>query len=132
MTGALITLSSSTMAKRWLTLARVISAKRRAPIELKVKFTTHSPVSGLVPARASVRSPPSTSTRLRTAIFSFGLSCIGRNSSPGGGGPPAVGVGRLVHQLEGHVRGLAEQLLDPVRIADAGKLHDDAVCRPAG
>ena len=44
-TGAVITLSSSTMAKRWLTLARVISAKRRAPMELKVKLTTHSPVA---------------------------------------------------------------------------------------
>ncbi len=92
MTGAEITLSSSTIAKRWLTLARLTSAKRRAPIELKVKLTTHSPVSGLVPARASVRSAPSTSIRLRTAIFSFGRSCIGRYSSPGGGGPPAAGL----------------------------------------
>ena len=37
-----------------------------------------------------------------------------------------VRVGRLVDQLERHVRGLAEQLLDPVGIADAGQLHDDA------
>ena len=91
-TGALITWLSSTMAKRWLTLARVTSAKRRAPTELKVKFTTQSPVCGLVPARASVRSPPSTSTRRRTAIFWFGWFCIGRNSSPGGGGPLAAGL----------------------------------------
>jgi hypothetical protein len=78
MTGALITLPSSTMANRWLTFARVISANRLAPTVLKVKSTTHSPVCGFVAARASVRSPPSTSTRLRTAIFSVGLSCIDR------------------------------------------------------
>ena len=54
-TGAVITLSSSTMAKGWPTLARLMSAKRRAPTLSKVKFTTHSPVCGVLPGRASVR-----------------------------------------------------------------------------
>ncbi len=35
-------------------------------------------------------------------------------------------IGGLVDQLERHVRGLAEQFLDAVGIADARQLHDDA------
>ena len=44
--------------------------------------------------------------------------------------PPGQGIGKgrlLVHQMEGHLGGLAEQALHPLRIVDAGKLHQDAV-----
>ena len=67
MFGAVMTFSSRTMAKGRPTLARVTSAKRRVPMESKVKFTTHSPFRLSCPARASVRLAPSTSTRRRTA-----------------------------------------------------------------
>ena len=109
-----------------------MSAKRRAPTELKVKLTTHSPVSGLVPARASVRSAPSTSMRLRTAIFSPGRSCIGRKSSPGGGGPPPFGLAVSSTSRNVMCAVLPINCLMRFGIADAGKLHDDAAVRPAG
>ena len=130
-TGALITLSSSTMAKRLPTLRLLTSAKRRVPTESKVKFTTHSPVCGFWPALASVRLAPSTSTRRRTAILPPPGPSWTRKSVPGGG-TAGGGVGVLVHQPEGHPRGLAQQFLDPVRILDARQLHHDAVIALAG
>ena len=90
-TGALITLSSSTMAKGRPTLARVISAKRLVPVPSKVKFTTHSPVRESCPARALVRFLPSTATLRRTATRSPARS-LGRNITPGGGLPARLAL----------------------------------------
>ena len=132
MTGAEITLSSSTMAKRWFTLARVTSAKRRAPTELKVKFTTQSPVSrvgaGAGVGQVSAVDVDALAHRdlLAGAVLHRQEVVAGRRRAAAGG------VGGLVHQTERHVGGLADQLLDAVGVADAGKLHDDAALALAG
>ncbi len=89
-TGALITLLSSTMAKRCPRLARVMSAKRRPPALSRVKFTTHCPVCPFCAGVALVSDAPSTSAwRLTTMRVPpgplFGPSVIGSESSPGGG-----------------------------------------------
>jgi len=60
-TGALITLLSSTMAKSLPTLVRVASQKRVAPRESKLNVTTHMP-SWLL-GWESVRFSPLTITR---------------------------------------------------------------------
>ncbi len=52
---------------------------------------------------------------------------IARRRLAGGGR-----IGALIHQAERHVGGLADQLLDAVGVADAGKLHDDAALALAG
>ena len=43
-----------------------------------------------------------------------------------------VRVGSLIHQVKGHLRRGAEQLLDAVGVVDAGELHDDAAVALAG
>ncbi len=82
-TGAEITLLSSTIAKGLPTLSRVAFAKRREPALLKRKFTTHSPVRWSVPGCASIRSSPATTTR-----FSMTKGCPsfeGSTSASAGG-----------------------------------------------
>ena len=62
-TGAEITSLSSTMANGLPTFSWVIWANRRAPLLLKRKETTGSPVRWSKPGCASVRSSPETTTR---------------------------------------------------------------------
>ncbi len=64
MTGAEITLLSSTMAKGFPTFSRVASAKRRAPSESNLKLTTGE--FWLKVGWASVSVSPLTMTRRRT------------------------------------------------------------------
>ncbi len=61
-TGAEITLLSSTMAKGWPTFSCVAAANLREPAVLKRKLTIGSLVRWSKPGCASVRSPPETST----------------------------------------------------------------------
>jgi hypothetical protein len=97
---------------------------------LKVKFTTHSPVCTVGPgARVG-------------QVAAIHLDALAHRDllpdCPASAGIVArrpvrrSRVGRLVHQVERHVRGLAEQLLDPLGIADAGQLHHDAAVALAG
>ena len=109
MTGALITLSSSTMANGLPTFSRVTSPKRRAPTESNRKLTTGSPSLERAAARRS-GSPP-TMTRLRTSVSAAAgrrtASRLGRQqlepagSAAGRRPPPAA----RVDQTEGHLRG---------------------------
>ena len=89
MTGALITLLSSTIANGLPTFSRVASPKRRAPTESNLKLTTGS-LSWNVACASTSMSPP-TMTRLRTTYASARRaprsSCAGRISSPGGSRP---------------------------------------------
>ena len=68
MTGADITLLSSTIANGRPTFSWVAWANLRAPLVLKRNDTIGSLVRWSKPAWASVRSPPSTSACLKTRI----------------------------------------------------------------
>ncbi len=96
-TGALMTSLSSTIANGLPTLASLTWAKRRVPVVLKVKLTTHSPVCWFRPAVALVRSPPSTSMRLRTMIGrglpSGPRSLFDGSTSAPGSARPLAGIG---------------------------------------
>ena len=87
MTGALMTLLSSTMAKGLPTFSRVASAKRRAPTESNLKLTTGSLVLPKLGC-ASVSVSPLTMTRRRTTYAAgrspAGPPARGSSSSPGG------------------------------------------------
>ncbi len=83
-TGAEITLLSSTIAKGLPTFFCVACPKRWAPFVSNRKETIGSLVRWSKPACASVRSSPETSTRRSTRYFCFGLSTEGRISSPAG------------------------------------------------
>ena len=75
-TGAEITLLSSTMANGLPTLACVASANLRAPDELKRKLTIGSLVRWSKPGWASIRSAPETSTRFSIRYFCAGLLAV--------------------------------------------------------
>ncbi len=64
-TGADITLSSSTIANGLPTLALVTSPNFLPPAESNLKSTSGSPVCGSKPTLASTRRSPLTMTRLR-------------------------------------------------------------------
>ena len=127
MTGAEITLLSSTMANGLPTFCWVASANLRAPVELKRKLTIGSLLRWSKPGCASTRSAPETSTRFSMRYFSppspsrISESC---------GGCECDGLlrrHRLIDHAEIELRGLAEDFLQPRRILQAGHLDEDAV-----
>ena len=93
MTGAEITLLSSTMANGLPTFCCVASANLRAPVELKRKLTIGSLVRWSKPGWASTRSAPETSTRFSMRYFSpFSPSRI----SESGGGCVAIACSGVI------------------------------------
>ena len=83
-TGAEITLLSSTMANGKPTFSDVAWANLRAPLVLNLNETTGSPERWSKLACASVRSPPETRTCFLTTWGESVLEALCSNSESGG------------------------------------------------
>ncbi len=130
-TGAQITLLSSTMANGLPTFALVASAKRRAPTASKRNDTTGWLSWKLGWASTSV-SPVTITRRWTRYIGRLAVrrGLVGRHQLVARRRAPALRLlGRMVgvDQLEGQLGGLADQLLDALGIAHARQLDQDAV-----
>ena len=129
-TGALITLLSSTMANGLPTFSRVASAKRRAPAESNLKLTTGE--FWLKVGWASVRvSPLDHHAAAHDIIFGTARARLLRRQQLVARRHAALArvIDRRagIDELERHLRGLADQRLDALGIVDAGQLDQDAV-----
>ena len=129
MTGALITLPSSTMANGSPTWRVLTSAKRLAPMRSSPKWTTHSPVreswpgAGFRQIRAVDLDVPANGNTLRAA------------SSLGIGQQLGLGIGLRSFgsdEPERHLGSRAEKTLDAVGIGDTRQLDQDAVASLPG
>ena len=129
-TGAVITCLSSTMAKRWPTLSLVTSPNWRAPTLSKRKSTTGcagllvEALAGIGQAVAGHHHPPLHHDLLRRLVL---VLVQHRQDFIADGRGAGVGIGLLVHQLEGHLGGLAQDFLELGGILQARHLHQDAV-----
>ena len=123
MTGASITLLSSTIANGLPTLAWVASANLRAPLELNLKLTMGSLVRWSKPGWASVRSAPETSTRFSMRYFAsaFAVEYLGIRRWTRC--RRLFGRHRQIDHAKIQLRRLAENVLQPRRILQAWHLH---------
>ena len=127
MTGAEITLLSSTIANGLPTFCWVASANLRAPVELKRKLTIGSPLRWSKPGCASIRSPPETSTRFSMRYFCAALAVENFRIRRRMRRQRLLRRHRQVDHAEIELRGLAENLLQPRRVLQARHLHQNAV-----
>ena len=130
MTGAEITLLSSTIAKGCLTFSVVACANLREPDVLNLKLTIGSPAA-LIETGLGIGQIAAGHQHL--LLDDVGLagrfSALGSNSESAGTRPRGGLIRRhgQIDHAEFHLGGLAEQFLQPGRILQARHLHQDTV-----
>src|SRR5712671_5728068 len=126
MTGALITLLSRTIAKGFPTFSRVASPNFLAPTESNLKLTTGSLFWNVATDHNALADDirSGAAAAACTALLHSRQDLVTRRQPA----PPSIFYGdTLVHELKCQLRGAPEQLLDALRVVDAGQLDEDAV-----